>query len=1602
MKIVNMSLKRFFISTLVALCTSAQLFAIEKITSENYSSYGFNSTNFINYLGYYAISKADDLEAFATLVNNGETSINGVLTADIDFSKKSKMIGTSTNYYKGVFDGQNHKVKVNYSVTADYVALFARLSGTVKNLTTEGTIKTSKKFAAGIAASTKGANILNCISSVEINSTKSGDGTHGGIIGINDANTTTIKNCAFIGKMGGSSTTNCGGICGYATTKVNIINCYLNAAISCGTSGSYTFSRNSGQVSITDSYYVNSFGTVQGTQISEEQFEEKLKDLQKIYFVPLVTSDNYSFLGLTKDYIGYSPISNASDLAAFANKVNNDDNTINGILLADIDFSSNTEMIGTSKHPYQGIFDGQKHTITIGYKNITAKYSTLFSYCSGTVKNLTVDGSLHSKSGINVGGIAGYLENGTISNCISAVDLKSDITGDASVAGLVGEASNSVVKNCGFVGSITTKTNGTGNGGIICWCTSNTTNVISNCFVAATLNTTSFNTFTRNPNYAMISNCYYTTNLGTVQGTQITAEQVTNGNLCHLLNGGNPDGVWRQTIGTDDYPKFIGEKVYDKSNFNYTNDQSQAIENPEISFKTEDTKYYTSSSIKSSLYYSEMESENPDITLTAEDGTIRFYEKANNQISKYAYIPFSISVKVPANTEYTYEANVSVSTSRHNTSSSTISHAAELLYFGSSDKKDEICLLYSTTPSNSEYSKFKVYTEAKLVCLNTRGSFPISFKNTSDEDAVITQYFGYYTAIGWGTAYKHRFESICSIALGSRETCPAYVATGEYAGFYEIKTADELQWFARQVNMGNNEINAVLKADIDFSDYSEMIGTSANHFKGIFDGENHNVTINYNTTENSTAIFRHLQGTVKNLTTSGYINTTNQFAAGIASDVYETAYIENCLSSVAINSNGQSVSSSTFAGIASVNRGTLYIKNCGFVGSIGGTSTTSSAGIIGGHINASHTYIENSFVALTYTCSLSSTCTFTREPKITTLTNCYYLNAFGNAQGTQVTAEQVANGELCWLLNEEKTLGAWRQTLGSDNYPNFTGGVVEYDKTNDVFHCYIDGTCVLHDNEYQSATLVTEENYKLLSLSTDFIGYYAIANAGQMAWFANQVSAGNVNINAVLVADIDFTNNTEMVGNSSNYLSGIFDGQYHKITIGYNVTYADCALFFGLKGTIKNLYVDGSITSTNKYVASVCLYMDGSSKMTSVISSVDITSSYDSGTGYGDCAGLIRNCKSVYVQIENCAFVGSINTKKSYGVAGIVGWATENITLKNCYVSASMSAKNGSVHPNAIFARNPSKVNVINCYYGNYNSGLGSHCYLQGKQITSEQFISGELCYLLNNGNTNDDAVWRQTLGTDAYPVFNGGIVGKTVTNTDTLYRNISTGDCSEDIQSVILTDNNTFTIERIGTNGDVEFFYRTLNGSAIGGVHFDEIWNSITIAQGESKSAPISLPTEKVVAGTDSYYLDNTEDKPTRVYYIEAWSKNSDPVIIEVNLSSSEYVTDDIYSTDEIEIASNKTITQDDGAEVKYLEVDITNKIDPYINGTDYFYQFRTSFNVSEETDGYEFIDLYADSTNRDNSTREDPRISDESANYRKAAVPVKSYIRLLFNNPM
>jgi hypothetical protein len=164
-----------------------------------------------------------------------------------------------------------------------------------------------------------------------------------------------------------------------------------------------------------------------------------------------------------------------------------------------------------------------------------------------------------------------------------------------------------------------------------------------------------------------------------------------------------------------------------------------------------------------------------------------------------------------------------------------------------------------------------------------------------------------------------------------------------------------------------------------------------------------------------------------------------------------------------------------------------------------------------------------------------------------------------------------------------------------------------------------------------------------------------------------------------LAADIDCgSDNWEAIGGANaKMFMGTFDGDSHTITYRVSITgdESDKGLFYGVGagGTVKNLNVAGSISSTSLYAN----YLGGiaannAGTITNCASSVDIT-------GYGNgIAGIAAYCQDG-ATISYCAASGTISwpqTGDFYAyVAGITG-TNSSTTISNCASLCDIIAPN--------------------------------------------------------------------------------------------------------------------------------------------------------------------------------------------------------------------------------------------------------------------------------------------------------------------------------------
>ena len=309
---------------------------------------------------------------------------------------------------------------------------------------------------------------------------------------------------------------------------------------------------------------------------------------------------------------------------------------------------------------------------------------------------------------------------------------------------------------------------------------------------------------------------------------------------------------------------------------------------------------------------------------------------------------------------------------------------------------------------------------------------------------------------------------------------------------------------------------------------------------------------------------------------------------------------------------------------------------------------------------------------------------------------------------------------------------------------------------------------------YQPAVLTTDK-YDINEDGTKD-AVYEISNAGQLYWFAGLVNgtlsgvAQNKSANAVLTADIVVNANVlksdgtlnegtfkewTPIATSASPYTGIFDGQNHTISgLYFNQENSyDVGLFGRNNGKIANAGILDSYFYGTSKVGGVC-----GNNYTGTISNCYNTGSV---SGIGTAGGV--SGYNYTGSITNCYNTGNVSGSSGF-VGGVSGY-NDGGTITNCYNTSSVSGKERYV--GGVIGRNESNATITNCYYdsaiytGNaIGANDGTTEKVEGKTI--EQFKTGEVAYLLQNGQSEE--IWGQTIGTDTYPVLHGPKVYKSIT----------------------------------------------------------------------------------------------------------------------------------------------------------------------------------------------------------------------------------------------
>lgn len=228
---------------------------------------------------YMLINSAVDWLRFKDAVQaaSGKKDVYALLNGDITVDQP---VGSTSSPFCGVFNGNGHTLNVNFSDSrAPFIAVG---KATIKDLTVDGTIRSSARFTAGLIGEVQSQRVTidRCVVKAEITIQVNGDASSGGLIGLmskySEAN---ISNSSFTGSILSENSTNNAGFIGVAlaSCSINMTKCLFDpSSLPANMTGCATFARYD-QTATTDfnkCYYTKSYaqseasGQSQGTSAS--------------------------------------------------------------------------------------------------------------------------------------------------------------------------------------------------------------------------------------------------------------------------------------------------------------------------------------------------------------------------------------------------------------------------------------------------------------------------------------------------------------------------------------------------------------------------------------------------------------------------------------------------------------------------------------------------------------------------------------------------------------------------------------------------------------------------------------------------------------------------------------------------------------------------------------------------------------------------------------------------------------------------------------------------------------------------------------------------------------------------------------------------------------------------------------------------------------------------------------------------------------------------------------------------------------------------------------------------------------------------------------
>ena len=584
---------------------------------------------------------------------------------------------------------------------------------------------------------------------------------------------------------------------------------------------------------------------------------------------------------------------------------------------------------------------------------------------------------------------------------------------------------------------------------------------------------------------------------------------------------------------------------------------------------------------------------------------------------------------------------------------------------------------------------------------------------------VLSDYKVYQVSGCGGTQYSnmdmdapHNFTEASN---GFCTVCDAYEpATQNEDGVYEIGNAGQLYWFAKLVNDGTRDADAIVVADItvnenlietlQVSSYDGSIGAAstadirkwtpigAMYYTGSFDGNRKTISGLYYYGTQPAGFFCILQDTaVSNMVvTDSYFYTTASSLGGIAA-VCENADIADCYFDGVLNIN---LASSAYAGgiVGYFMEGS--ITDCTNAGDVFGSS---NLGGIAGYADDNKSPIEN--------------CTNTG-----TIRGDDWIGGIVGDNYSAVTG----------CSNEGEIIGSGGE---------YIGGIVGYNNYN-VSDC-------VNSGKVSGSTvggIAGTNGYKI----------DACENAGEI--IGSSYAGGIAGVNQ------------QKGYNDFQYAGAITDcvnSGTVTITGGYWGGVGGVAGINKESAVIADCHNEGKVTY-------VVIYDGESADAGGVVG-------YNTGTVTGcDNSGEVSGNRYVggiagrnYCVVDNCYNTGDIHGKKYVG--GIVGSSEDanidvipEITVTNCYNAGAVTGESGVGGIAGELYSGGKESYALNCYYmeGTAAGGVwGEDVPGAAEMRTAAQFASGQVAYELQGSQSQQ--IWGQEIGKDRYPLFSGNKVYK-------------------------------------------------------------------------------------------------------------------------------------------------------------------------------------------------------------------------------------------------